>query len=335
MSAVRKAAAQAAKTPAPRVVRLLDLHPPSADFRADALEGLRRGRKSISPMYFYDAPGSALFEAITELPEYYPTRTELAIMDRHLGEMARLAGPRVSVIEFGAGSGRKTRRLLAALQDPVAYVPVEISRDHLLDAAARIAGEFPALEVLPVYADFTRPFQLPEPDRMPLRNLVYFPGSTIGNFTHDEARELLQVMHTEAAAGGALLIGVDLRKDRATLERAYNDDAGVTAAFNLNLLRRMNRELGADFDLSRFEHQATWNAAAGRVEMRLVSRVKQRVNVAGQAIDFGAGEAILTEYSHKFELDEFAGLAAGAGFEVVQVWTDPDRLFSVQFLARD
>jgi L-histidine Nalpha-methyltransferase len=333
MSAARDAAARAAKTPAPRAVRLLDLHPPRADFRTDALDGLRRDSKSISPKYFYDAPGSALFDAITELPEYYPTRTELAIMDRHLGEMARLAGPGVSVIEFGAGSGLKTRQLLAGLEDPVAYVPVEISREHLLDAAERIALEFPALEVLPVCADFTRPFQLPEPDRMPLRNLVYFPGSTIGNFTPTRP-DLLEVMHTEAAAGGALLIGVDLRKDRATLERAYNDAAGVTAEFNLNLLRRMNRELGADFDLSRFEHRADWNENAGRIEMRLVSRVAQRVTVAGETIRFDAGESILTEYSHKYELEQFAAMAAAAGFDVERVWTDPDALFSVQFLTR-
>lgn len=334
MSVLRNAAAQPAEAPVPRAIRLLDLHPPRADFRTAVLDGLRRRVKSISPMYFYDAPGSALFEAITELPEYYPTRTELAIMDRHLGEMARLAGPGVSVIEFGAGSGLKTRQLLAGLQDPVAYVPVEISREHLLDAAERIAKEFPALEVLPVCADFTRPFQLPEPDRMPLRNLVYFPGSTIGNFTPRQARSLLEVMHTEAAEGGALLIGVDLRKDRATLERAYNDAAGVTAEFNLNLLRRMNRELGADFDRSLFEHRADWNERAGRIEMRLVSRVAQRVAVAGETIHFDTGESILTEYSHKYELEQFAAMAAAAGFEVERVWTDPDALFSVQFLAR-
>lgn len=316
-------------------VRLLDLHPPRSDFRTDVLKGLQSGQKSISPMYFYDAAGSALFDAITELPEYYPTRTELGIMDERMEEVAQRAGPGVSVIEFGAGSGLKTRQLLAGLQDPIAYVPVEISRDFLLESAEAIAEEFPDLEVLPVCADFTRPFQLPDPDRMPLRNLVYFPGSTIGNFTHDEAGELLRVMHTEAAEGGALLIGVDLRKDRATLERAYNDSAGVTEKFNLNLLTRMNRELGAGFDLSQFEHEATWNPEAGRIEMRLISLEDQAVPVAGKTITFDAGEAILTEYSHKYELDEFAGLAADAGFEVEQVWTDSDRLFSVQFLTRN
>lgn len=320
---------------APDRVRLLDLHPPVADFREDVLQGLRRERKSLSPKYFYDARGSRLFDEITALPEYYPTRTELAIMDAHLPEMAGLAGPEVSVIEFGAGSGLKTRRLLAALHDPVSYVPVEISRDHLLEAARAIAGEFPAIEVLPVCADFTQPFDLPDPIRMPLRNLVYFPGSTIGNFPESQARELLAVMHTEAAAGGALLIGVDLRKDGAVLERAYNDGAGVTAEFNLNLLARINRELGADFDLSRFAHRADWNPEAGRIEMRLVSLDDQVVRVAGEPVGFAEGEAILTEYSHKYEPGEFAALAEEAGFRVERVWTDPGALFSVQFLARD
>jgi L-histidine N-alpha-methyltransferase len=318
----------------PPRVRLLDLHPPRSDFRSDVLQGLQKPDKSISPMYFYDAAGSALFDEITALPEYYPTRTELAIMDAHLDEIADMAGPEVSVIEFGAGSGLKTRQLLAGLHDPVAYVPVEISRDFLVESAETIAEAFPRLEVLPVCADFTRPFQLPDPDRMPLRNLVYFPGSTIGNFTRGEACSLLRVMHAEAASGGGLLIGVDLRKDRRTLERAYNDAAGVTAEFNLNLLRRMNRELDADFEVADFEHQATWNDAEGRIEMRLVSRREQRVAVAGATVSFDEGEAILTEYSHKYELDEFGEMASEAGFATECVWTDPDLLFSVHFLAR-
>lgn len=320
--------------PLPSRVRLLDLHPPRSDFRSDVLEGLRKPDKSISPMYFYDAAGSALFDEITTLPEYYPTRTELAIMDANLDEMADLAGPEVSVIEFGAGSGLKTRQLLAGLSDPVAYVPVEISRDFLVESAESIAADFPRLEVLPVCADFTQPFQLPDPDRMPLRNLVYFPGSTIGNFTREEACDLLRVMHTEAAEGGGLLIGVDLRKDRRTLERAYNDASGVTAEFNLNLLRRMNRELGAGLDLADFGHEATWNDAEGRIEMRLVSRREQVVEVAGASVEFDQGEAILTEYSHKYELEQFAQMAGEAGFAVERVWTDPDSMFSVQFLTR-
>jgi dimethylhistidine N-methyltransferase len=321
-----------AVSPLPSGVRLLDLHPPHSDFRSDVLEGLQQEHKALSPKYFYDAAGSELFDRITRLPEYYPTRTELAIMDSCLDEMAALAGPELSVIEFGAGSGLKTRKLLAGLLDPVSYVPVDISKDFLLESAQAIAAELPEVEVLPVCADFMQPFDLPDPARMPRRNLVYFPGSTIGNFTADEAGDLLQVMHAEARAGGALLIGVDLRKDREILERAYNDAAGVTAAFNLNLLTRMNRELSADFDLAQFRHDATWNAAEGRIEMRLISRQRQDVKVAGTVIPFDAGESILTEYSHKYELEEFAAMAAEAGFEVERVWTDPDELFSVQFL---
>jgi dimethylhistidine N-methyltransferase len=318
-----------------RPVRLLDLHPPADDFAQDVIDGLTATDKSLSPKYFYDTRGSRLFDRITELPEYYLTRTELAIMDASMKDIARHVGPEASVIEFGAGSGLKTRRLLAGLHAPVAYVPVEISRGHLLASAQAIAAEFPDIEVLPVCADFTRPFDLPQPARMPVRNLVYFPGSTIGNFPKPEAVELLRVMHTEAAEGGALLIGVDLRKDGETLERAYDDAAGVTADFNLNVLARINRELGADFDLARFHHDATWNPDAGRMEMRLVSDAAQSVRLQGQRIEFARGEAILTEYSHKYELDEFADLAAEAGFSVENIWVDENRLFSIQLLTRE
>jgi dimethylhistidine N-methyltransferase len=321
--------------PVTRPVRLLDLHPSAGDFARDVVEGLSLPAKALSPKYFYDARGSALFDRITELPEYYLTRTELAIMAESMGEIADAVGPDASVIEFGAGSGLKTRRLLAGLHAPVSYVPVEISRGHLLESAQGIADEFPRIEVLPVCADFTRPFDLPQPARMPIRNLVYFPGSTIGNFARPEALDLLRVMHTEAAPGGALLIGVDLRKERGILERAYDDAAGVTAAFNLNLLARINRELGADFDLGRFRHQATWNPDDGRVEMRLISLAEQTVTVAGREIRFERDEPILTEYSHKYELDEFADLAASAGFGVEEIWVDDDRLFSIQLLARE
>jgi len=289
----------------------------------------------ISPKYFYDERGSHLFNEITQLPEYYPTRTELSIMDAHMPEIATLVGRNACIIEFGSGSGLKTRRLIEGLESPVAYVPVEISREHLLEAAQTLAEEFANLEVRPVCADFTRAFELPTPARMPSRNLVYFPGSTIGNFTDPEAEALLEVMHTEAGSGGALLIGVDLRKDPEVLEKAYNDDAGVTAAFNLNLLRRMNRELGADFELDRFEHRAIWDAREGRIEMRLESLADQWVKVDGEQISFEAGENIVTEYSRKYRLDEFAELAEDAGFRSVQVWADEDRLFSVHFLERD
>ena len=322
------------KAPVLSRVKLLDLHPSAGDFARDVAEGLSAPTKALSPKYFYDAHGSHLFDRITELPEYYLTRTELAIMAASMSDMAERVGPDSSVIEFGAGSGLKTRRLLAGLQTPVSYVPVEISRGHLLKAAEAIAEDFPDIEVLPVCADFTQPFELPQPARMPARNLVYFPGSTIGNFTKPQALALLKVMHTEAADGGALLIGVDLRKDRETLEKAYDDAAGVTAAFNLNLLTRINRELDGDFDLGRFRHQALWNPAEGRVDIHLISEREQTVRVGERRFHFERDEAILTEYSHKYELDEFADLAAGAGFAIEQIWTDDARLFSIQLLTR-
>ncbi len=315
-------------------VQLLNLHPPEDDFRADVLEGLRADEKSLSPKYFYDLRGSRLFDRITELPEYYPTRTEIAIMDESMDEIADAVGPEVSVIEFGSGSGLKTRQLLSGLDDPVSYVPVEISCDHLIASASAIAAELPDIEVLPVCADFTQPFDLPMPERMPERNLVYFPGSTIGNFPEDEAAQLMRVMHLEAKPGGALLIGVDLRKDRDILEQAYDDEAGVTAEFNINLLRRINRELDADFDLSSFHHSAKWNDEESRIEMRLVSDSEQVVSVAGAEIPFDKGESILTEYSHKYDVNAFEQLASSAGFDVHSVWMDQKELFSIQLLER-
>jgi dimethylhistidine N-methyltransferase len=316
-------------------VRLLDLHPPHGDFRAEVLEGLTAEPKSLSPKFFYDERGSRLFEKITRLPEYYPTRTELAIMDRRMPEIADLVGPGACVIEFGSGSGLKTRKLLTGLDSPVAYVPVEISREHLLASAQALADEFLDLEVLPVCADFTQAFELPEPSTPPTRNLVFFPGSTIGNFEEADAIELLEVMHTEAGPGGALLIGVDLRKARRVVEKAYNDAAGVTAEFNLNLLRRINRELGADFNTGAFRHQAVWDDQEGRIEMRLNSRKDQTVRISGAEISFAEGETIVTEYSHKYEMEEFASLAARAGFRSVKVWRDDQDLFSIHYLERD
>ena len=296
--------------------------------------GLRREQKALSPKFFYDDRGSKLFDRITQLPEYYLTSAELAIMERHVGEMAALVGPQASLIEFGSGSSSKTRILLAHLERLAAYVPVDISREHLVSAANRIAADFPHIEVLPVSADFTRPFDLPNPRVMPLRNIVYFPGSTIGNFTPEAALDLLRVMHHEAAEDGALLIGVDLKKDKAILERAYNDSAGVTAEFNLNLLRRLNREFGANFDLDAFEHLALYSETHGRIEMHLVSLRKQSVTIAGEAFPFDEGETIRTEYSHKYTLEEFAAMAGRAGFEVHTTWLDDARLFSVQYCVR-
>jgi len=313
-------------------VELLDMEPASTDEQREILDGLRRRPKQISPKFFYDATGSRLFDEICGQPEYYPTRTELKIMQDNIDEMAGLVGPRASLIEFGSGSSLKTRLLLERLLEPAAYVPVDISREHLLQAANELAGDYTDVEVLPVCADFTQPFELPNPRIAPERNVIYFPGSTIGNFSRQEAMDLLRVMRTEASDDGALLIGVDLVKGREVLEPAYNDAAGVTADFNKNVLARLNREHGADFDIAAFEHEAVFDEDNSRIEMRLVSLRRQRVRVASEQFEMRVNEYIVTEHSHKYSIEEFGEMAGKAGFEQAQVWTDEDRLFSVQHL---
>ena len=300
----------------------------------EIVDGLLQPEKTISPKYFYDERGSKLFEKITELSEYYPTETELGIMRDSIDEIGALVGEQASLIEFGSGSSLKTRILLAHLDKLAAYVPVDISEEQLRASATELRADFPDLEVLPVVADFTRPFDLPSPTVMPLKNLVYFPGSTIGNFTNEAALSLLEVMHQEAGAGGALLIGVDLQKNPEIIKRAYNDSAGVTAEFNLNMLRHINREYGADFDLDRYSHSAEYNQDEGRIELRLIADTAQQVNIGNEQIHIEKNEGILTEYSHKYTLESFAKMAAKAGFEVKRVWMDPKKLFSVQYLER-
>lgn len=301
---------------------------------SEIVAGLSQTRKTISPKYFYDERGSQLFDTITELPEYYLTDAELEIMRANVSEMAELVGKTASLIEFGSGSSLKTRILLEHLDDLAAYVPVDISEDHLWTSARQLRAEFPDLDVLPVVADFTRTFSLPTPKVMPLKNVVYFPGSTIGNFEHDAAMSLLRVMHQEAGDGGAMLIGVDLQKDAHIIQHAYNDDAGVTAEFNLNMLRHLNRSYGANFDLDSFEHSAVYDEDEGRVVIELISQAEQTVEVGNTAIEFANGETILTEYSHKYTLEGFASMAEAAGFAVAKVWTDNEGLFSVQYCVR-
>ncbi len=307
----------------------------ASDNLREILAGLGQFPKFISSKFFYDVRGSELFDQICELPEYYLTRTEIGIMRRYVVEMTAAIGPQASLIEFGSGSSMKIRILLENLELLAAYVPVDISRDYLVAAADRIQREFPSVEVLPVAADFTQPFELPNPKVMPVRNVVYFPGSTIGNFSPEAAQNLLKVMHGEAGENGALLIGIDRQKDRNELESAYNDSAGVTAEFNLNVLRRINRELGANFDLSRFRHRAIYNDTAVRIEMYLDSVCEQVVIIDGQEIAFTAGEAILTEHSHKYTLEGFAEMVGSAGFAVHKTWSDPDEKFSVLYCLRD
>lgn len=300
--------------------------------RAEIIAGLSATRKTISPKYFYDEKGSRLFDRICTVPEYYPTRTEHKIMQTHLPEISGRIGPGAAVIEFGAGSNDKARQLLRHLDTPAAYVPVEISGEYLADQASKLQKHFPALSIKPVVADFTRPFDLPGHPTEPARNLVFFPGSTIGNFQKTDAGKLLEVMRFEAKPGGALLIGVDLIKDVAIVEPAYNDSQGVTAAFNLNVLRHINNAIGADFDISLFEHRAIYDAEFDRIEMRLVSVKSQTVNLDGEVVSFEAGEHIVTEHSHKYSIESFQQLAARAGWQWEQCWTDDDQLFSVHFL---
>jgi dimethylhistidine N-methyltransferase len=298
----------------------------------EVLAGLRATPKRLSPAYLYDRRGSQLFDAICELPEYYLTRTETGILARFADEMAACIGGRALLLEPGSGSSRKTRLLLDALPDLAAYVPVDISRSHLLAAARAVQAAYPRLEVLPVCADFTQRYNLPAPRSRPARVVLFFPGSTLGNFDPPEAVRLLACMRENAGTGGGLLIGIDLAKDRAILERAYNDTAGVTAAFNLNLLTRLNRELAADFDLACFRHEAVWVAAHSRIEMHLLSLREQTVHLAGQRVQFAAGERLVTEHCHKYTPQSFASQARAAGWVPRRDWTDTDGYFSVQYL---
>lgn len=310
-----------------------DFAPSTEAFLRDALTGLTQKRKAIPAKYFYDTRGSELFEEITRQPEYYPTRTERHILERAAPAIAGLIGPGAVLIEFGAGASRKVRLLLDALEAPAAFVPIDISGEHLLEAARALAADYPGLAVTPVAADYTQPFDLPlAGDRAEAKKVVFFPGSTVGNFAPREARGFLRKTAGLLRGGGELLIGVDLKKDPRILHAAYNDAEGVTAAFNLNLLARMNGELGATFDLAAFRHRAFYNAAESRIEMHLVSLVAQTVRLGGCSISFAAGETIHTENSYKFTVEEFQALAHAEGLAPVHVWTDADRLFSLHYM---
>ena len=310
---------------------LCDHQPETQSLRTAALDGLRRTPKKTSPKLFYDERGSQLFDRICQLDVYYPTRTEKAIMREHGGAMADALGANVLLVEYGSGSSSKTRILLDHLKDPAGYVPIDISREHLVEAAKQLAADYPELPVLPVCADYTDAFDIPTPNGHITRIGAYFPGSTIGNFEVADARAFLARIADHIRPKGGLLIGVDLHKDPAILEAAYNDPEGVTAAFNKNLLRRMNRELDATFDVDRFRHQAVYNETERRIEMYLVSTTDQTVEVAGEDFSFHEGEPICTEYSHKYTFDSFADLAGEAGLSVEKVWTDAEELFSVQY----
>jgi len=307
-----------------------DYHPPVKDLLGEVLGGLTCLPKRLPPKFFYDRRGSQLFDAITRLPEYYPTRTEIGILQEQGEAIAEHLGHDSVLIELGSGSPRKIRVLLDSLH-PAVYMPVDISAEHLRDSASHIARDYPEMQVEAVCADYSASLHLPDLPQEATR-AAFFPGSSIGNFEPPAAVDLLRDVGEVLGPGGAMLIGVDLKKDLQRLEAAYNDTRQLTAAFNLNLLARINREADADFDLARFAHRAFYNEAEGRIEMHLVSTCDQQVHIDGQRIKFGAGETIHTENSYKYSLEEFRELGAEAGYEAEQVWTDERKLFSVHCL---
>lgn len=320
--------------------------PLTENFRQDVIAGLQQSQKQIPCKYLYDGRGSALFDQICRLEEYYVTRTETEIMRRHVDEITAVLGNRVRLIEFGSGSSVKTRLLLDHLPDGAVYIPVDISEKHLLSTAARLQSQYTQLEVLPVVADFTQPFAIPptnrspnsqtrqQSDPLPIRTTVYFPGSTIGNYSRKQSAKLLTRIASICHAGDGLLIGVDLQKDTAVLERAYNDAAGITAAFNCNLLRRMQLELGADLDLDGFEHFSFYNEQQGRIESYLRSRRSQCIEIDTWQFKFEEGELIHTEYSYKYTIAGFRQLAERAGLSFNKAWTDSRDYFAVLHFTR-
>ncbi len=312
-----------------------DLAPTEESFRDAVLAGLTHEPKTLPCKFFYDSRGSALFEEICLVPEYYLTRTEIAILEEYAGEIAAHIGPNCRLIELGSGASIKVRILLEALPAPAAYVPVDISRDLLREAAAQLAGDFPDLPVIAVCADYTRPFQLPALPGPPGKRVGFFPGSTIGNFEPEAVVRFLRHCAELLGPGGEMLIGVDLKKDPDILEAAYNDRAGTNAAFNLNLLERINRELDGDIDVARFEHLALYSEEEGRMELYLRSLATQSATVAGRRVEFAQGERIHTENSYKYAIPEFRALAARAGFAAVDTWTDPAELFSVHYFRQE
>ena len=309
-----------------------DLSPSEESFREAVLAGLARSRKAIPCKFLYDRRGSALFEEICRLPEYYPTRTEIGILEENARRIAGRIGPCCRLIDFGSGESRKARILLEALEDPAGYVPVDISRDHLFEAAANLAEDFPALPVVALCADYTRPFVLPPLPDGGGKNVGFFPGSTIGNFEPKAAEAFLLNCARLLGSGGEMLVGVDLKKEKGVLDAAYNDGSGVTALFNLNLLHRINRELDGDLDIAQFRHVAFYNPAMGRVEIYIESLAEQEARIAGRRFHFDCGELIHTEYSYKYAIPEFQTLAKRAHFTPVEAWTDAKNLFSVHYL---
>ncbi|MEY2480925.1 MAG: hypothetical protein QOI04_1852 [Verrucomicrobiota bacterium] len=312
---------------------VLDLEPAQSDFLEEVLRGLSQRPRTLPCKFFYDARGAALFQKICELPEYYITRTETAILRLHAHEMAQCFGARCELLGLGTGAGTKTRILLEELREPSVYIPIDISVKQLEKSAALFRRTFPHLEILPVCADYLQPFELPKSRSEPARKIVYFPGSTIGNFEPQQAGEFLRRIVDLSGTGGGLLIGVDLKKDPEIIERAYNDRTGITAEFNLNLLVRADRELGANFDIAQWRHNAIYNSEEGRIEMYLVSEIDQTVAIQDRHFHFDAGEKILTEYSYKHSREGFIALAKSVGFSFEHLWTDDAQLFGLFYFS--
>ena len=314
---------------------LIEIEDQRQDLYDEVIAGFSESPKSLPCKLFYDQRGSELFNEICELDEYYLTRAEVQIMQRYAAEMGRQIGEQVRLVEYGSGSSTKTRILLDHLQSPVAYVPVDISRQHLLDTARQLRLDYPEVEVLPVVADFTQPISLPTPDAHHSHTAVYFPGSTIGNLEPHDALALLKNIASQCGQGGGLLIGIDLVKDVDVLERAYNDSAGVTSEFNLNLLHRIQNELGAKVDLTGYEHDSFYNQELARIEIYIRSQADQSIEIGGYQFSIGHGERIHTEYSHKYTIEGFARLAADAGFALRKSWQDEHKYFAVLHLVVD
>jgi L-histidine Nalpha-methyltransferase len=310
-------------------IAVLDFEPANEEFCEQVIAGLSQHPRTLPCKFFYDETGSALFSKICELPEYYITRTEMRILRERAGEIGDALGRGIELIGLGTGAGTKTRILLDNLEAPLAYVPVDISREQLTQSTITFRKKFPALEILPVCADYLQPFDLPPRSGVANRTVVYFPGSTIGNLEPEDATDFLKKIATIVGPGGALLMGVDLKKSKEILERAYNDSAGVTAQFNLNLLVRANRELGSDFAPSGWRHRAIYNEKAGRIEMHLVSLRPQTVNIADAAFSFASGEHIITEFSYKYSPSEMIALAGAVGLRFEKIWTDEQKLFGL------
>ena len=309
----------------------IDHEPSVSRFMADALRGLTAKQKSVAAKYFYDARGSELFERITHLPEYYPTRTEISILTSEAASIVAACGDDFSLVEFGSGSSTKVRILLDAMERRSCYVAVDISPELLRISTDELTREYPDLTVLAICADYTQPFEIPACGSAG-RRVIFFPGSTIGNFEPQEARAFLRIAAAGLSAGDSMVVGFDLKKDQATLTAAYNDAEGVTADFNLNVLQHMNRELGSDFDISQFEHYAFYNADAGRIEMHLRSLVRQEVDIGGRRISFDQGELLHTENSYKYSEEDITRMIEGTRFVAAQKWMDTDELFCVQRL---